>query len=142
MLAHRAKILELTQSEINGYPVHQWKPVQTQALDPSTDEPLFDEDGEPVMIDLVVPCFLDLNFIRKGKDPVWTPEAGRASDRSGVGFFRGDAPLTAASRIQMVKGPEGTFSVEMAVDEAWTPNRKHHLEVGVTEVAKQIAGGP
>lgn len=83
-------------------------------------------------------CFLDLNFIRRGKDPMWTPEAGRPADRSGVLFLLGDAPIKSGDRILMTKGPSGMFSIEGAIDEAWQPFAKHHIEVGVLEVATQM----
>jgi hypothetical protein len=44
-------------------------------------------------------------------------------------------------RIKMTRGPEGMFLIEGAVDEAWQPTRRHHLEVGVIEVPKQITKG-
>jgi hypothetical protein len=85
-----------------------------------------------------VKCFLDLNFIRKGKDPMWTPEAGRISDRSGVLFLAANANLVPGDRIEMVKGPSGTFTLEGALDEAWRPTSLHHYEIGVVEVPNQI----
>ena len=117
MLKHRATVRRLVASDLDGMPVHTWKTVAKD-----------------------VPCFLDLNFIRKGKDPVWTPEAGRTADRSGVLFLGGDTVARSADRITMTKGPSGTFLIEGAVDEAWRPTDRHHIEVGVVEVANQLAG--
>lgn len=137
MLAHRAEVLYLHQSEVNGYPMHTWAPVRldgTKQVFPG--ETAYSESLSP----LIVPCFLDLMFLRTGKDPVWAPEAGRGSDRAGVGFFLPDAPITAASRIRTTRGPTGTYAVEMNVDEAWKPKAMHHLEVYLTEVAKAITG--
>jgi hypothetical protein len=54
LLKHRCSLLDLTEDFVNGIPVMQWGLVATN-----------------------VRCFLDLNFIRRGKDPMWTPEAGR-----------------------------------------------------------------
>jgi len=82
-----------------------------------------------------VPCKLDLQYIRPGVDPQWTPEAGRATDRTGVAFFLAGANVKAGDRLLVVKGPTGVFLCEGAVDEA--QHRKggsHHLEVGVREV--------
>jgi hypothetical protein len=87
-------------------------------------------------------CFLDLGFIRQGKDPQWTPEAGRASDRSGVLFLGPTTAMRPGDRIRMTKGPSGTFQVEGAYDEAWRPSDRHHIELGVVEVAKALTGKP
>lgn len=118
LLAHRCDLVELKESFVNGVPQSNWTTVKTN-----------------------VRCFLDLGFIRKGKDPIWTPEAGRVSDRSGVLFLDGKAPVQSGMRVKMTKGPTGTFLVEGAVDEAWRPTSKHHIEVGVVEVPKQISKG-
>jgi hypothetical protein len=122
MMKHRCQILLMAETAENGVPVIGWSPV-------------LDTLGQPA----IFPCFLDLNFIRKGKDPQWTPEAGRPADRSGVFFALGDIPLKSGDRIQMVAGPAGTFLAEGAFDEAWTPRARHHIEIGVVEVAGQIA---
>lgn len=118
MLKQRCTILELVETIDDGAPNVAW---QVKAEN--------------------VPCLLDLNFIRKGKDPMWTPEGGRPADRSGVIFFLGDAPIQSGDRILMTKGPAGTFSTEGAFDEAWTPKGRHHIEIGVLEVASQRARG-
>jgi hypothetical protein len=51
----------------------------------------------------------------------------------------GDIPIRSGDRIVMTRGPVGTFLVEGAFDEAWTPRQRHHIEIGVVEVAGQIA---
>lgn len=117
MLAHRCTLLALTSTFVDGVARTDWTPVATS-----------------------VRCFLDLNFIRKGKDPMWTPEAGRPSDRSGVLFVSSNV-VKSGMRVRMTKGPTGTFLIEGAVDEAWSPKRMHHLEVGVVEVPSQISKG-
>ena len=116
LLKHRCDVLELQQSFVKGVPQSSWVVVATD-----------------------VRCFLDLNFIRKGKDPMWTPEAGRAADRSGVFFTK--HVVKSGQRIKMKFGPSGTFLIEGAVDEAWRPTSRHHFEVGVTEVPKQLSDG-
>lgn len=118
LLKHRCTLLELQETFVHGVPKMAWAEVATG-----------------------VRCFLDLNFLRRGKDPMWTPEAGRPSDRSGVCFLDGAAPVKSGMRVRMTKGPVGTFLIEGAVDEAWQPTRRHHLEVGVVEVPKQISKG-
>ena len=115
MLRHRCSILRLTETDEDGMPIHAWRTTTTG-----------------------IRCFLDLNFIRQGKDPVWSVEAGRVSDRSGVLFLLGNADIRSGDRITMTRGPHGTFQVEGAVDEAWRPDSRHHLELGVVEVAQQL----
>lgn len=118
LLQHKCNLLTLTTTFADGMPVSAWTPYATG-----------------------VKCFLDLNFIRRGKDPMWTPEAGRSSDRAGVLFLSGKANPKSGMRVQMTKGPSGTFLVEGAVDEAWRPTKLHHYELGVTEVPSQITKG-
>lgn len=118
LLKHRCEVWRMQETFIDGTPSHTWTKVITN-----------------------VRCFIDLNFVRLGKDPTWTPEAGRPSDRSGVGFFMGDAPIKNGDRIVITKGPTGTFALESAIDEAWQPQAKHHLEVSIKEVPGQLRMG-
>jgi len=111
-LKHRCHVLRLVETNQDGSPVHAWEQV--------TETP--------------IRCFLDLTFIRHGKDPHWTPEAGRAADRNGVWFGLNDAPVRPGDRVKMTKGPTGVFEVDGAYDEAWRPTELHHIEVGVKEV--------
>lgn len=85
--------------------------------------------------------FLDLMFLRQGRDPVWTPEAGRAATRVGVAFFKHNAPIQNGDRIVMTKGPAkgSIFTLEMAIDEAWTPSRLSHLEVYVNGLPESLS---
>lgn len=116
LMRHRVNIMRLSETQVDGMPVHSWTQVATDQR-----------------------AYLDLNYIRKGKDPIWTPEAGRAQDRSGVLFMLPDAPIKSGDRIKVTHGPTGTFQIEGAVDEAWKPERKHHVEVGVVEVSGMLA---
>lgn len=138
MLKHRGVVYRLQEINQGGYVSHSWMPVQIPLLDENGD-PVLDGSGQPETQDLTVRCFLDLNFIRKGKDPMWTAEAGRPADRSGVLFLTGTDDVRSADRIKMTKGPSGTFQIEGAIDEAWRPTDKHHTEVGVQEVAQALA---
>lgn len=122
MLKHRCRVLSMSEESEDGVPVIGWDYVRDASAQPAEFR-----------------CFLDLNFIRRGKDPQWTAEAGRPADRSGVFFAMGDIPLRSGNRIEMTRGPEGTFVAEGAFDEAWTPSARHHIEIGVLEVASQIA---
>lgn len=119
MLSQRCNIVRLTESQVDGLVSHTWQPINT----------------DPVR------CFLDLNFIRLGKDPTWTPDTGTAQNRAGVLFLPTKFIAQPGDRIQMLLGPSGTFKIERFVDEAWTPKRKkpHHLELYVTEVDRALA---
>jgi hypothetical protein len=118
MLKQRCTVKRLMDTSINGYSTFGWVDVETN-----------------------VPCFLDLGFLRMGKDPMWTPEAGRPSDRTGVWFGMPKANVMSGDQIVMTKGPSGTFQLEGAVDQVWRPQDFHHLEIGVKEVGRPIAQG-
>lgn len=122
MLKHRVDVMEQTIDLDSGSPSYGWSVVASN-----------------------VKCFIDLNFVRTGKDQVWTPESGRSTDRVGVAFFMGDAPLKIGQWVKVTKGPSGVFSLESGIDEAWTPHRKHHLEVSIREIPQMLhpnQGGP
>lgn len=98
------------------------------------------EQYVPRTIATGVRCRLDLQFIRSGRDPQWTPEAGRVEDRTGVAFFLSDANVKPGDRIQVTRGPAGTFQVEGNVDQVFgRRGRIHHLECGVKEVPGPVA---
>jgi hypothetical protein len=117
MLKHRGQPYRLVETQVNGYSAMSW-----------------------VALAESVPCFLDLNFLRPGKDPAWTPEAGRPSKRSGVLFVKSSAGLVPGDRVKMLRGPSGVFQVNGAVDEAWRPTSHHHSELSVEEVAQSTLG--
>lgn len=116
LLVHRAEVLRLATTNVDGAATYDW-----------------DSLG-------VVPCRVDLSFIRSGKDPVWTPEAGRPADRTGVAFFAAGADVLPGDRIFMVAGGvEGTFELQGTLDFVQDRRgRTHHLECGVIEVAKPL----
>ena len=107
LLKHRVDIYRISVEDANGIPVTSW----TKTL-------------------VSIPAFVDLNFIRRGKDPVWTQEAGRPQDRSGVLFLPEYTDIRSGDRIIVTRGPKGSFQVEGAVDEAWRPENQHHMEIG------------
>lgn len=115
LLKMRCNVLAMTDSQVDGLVSQAWAIVP---------------DGTSVR------CFLDLNFIRAGKDPIWTPDSGTGQNRSGVLFLAPGAPALPGYRIQIASGngPQGTFEITSSLDEAWTPRKLHHLECFVTEV--------
>ena len=92
------------------------------------------------VIESGIRCFLDLNFIRAGKDPTWTPDQASAQNRAGVLFLDAKSSAIPGDRIVMTTGPEGTFLIDSAMDQAWRPSGKHHLETYVSEVNRVFTG--
>lgn len=86
-----------------------------------------------------VKCNLDLSFIRKGKDPMWTPEAGRPSDRTGVMFILPTVEIKSGQRIEMTRGPVGKFEILGAIDLIYRFEKPHHYEIGVIERATSLS---
>ncbi len=115
LLTHRCTVKRLEETFVDGMPQHQW-----------------------VVKGTAIPCRVDLQFIRQGKDPLWTPEAGRASDRTGVLFIMPSSQVKSGDRIFVSRGPAGTFQIEGAVDEAWDKDTRHHIELGIKEVSQQV----
>ena len=119
LLVHRVDVQRATVGEVDGLDTYDWNTVQTG-----------------------VRCRLDLQYIRPGRDPQWTPEAGRATDRTGVAFFLPNTQIRSGDRLIVRKGPKGTFLAEGAVDDAQDRHGfSHHLEVGVREVPGPRAAG-
>lgn len=118
LLRMRCNIVRTTSVQVDGLVKQQWSAVST---------------GEQ--------CFLDLNYIRAGKDPVWVPDNGTAQNRSGVLFLAPSTIAIPGDRVQMVKGPGGTFEIQSSMDEAWNLTKLHHLECFVVEVNRVYAAG-
>lgn len=116
LMKHRCDIYDLNQKAVDGAIEMQFVRVATN-----------------------VKCYLDLSFIRKGKDPMWTPEAGRPADRSGVLFMLPTYDIKSGQRIEMTRGPEGQFEIQGAIDLLYRRDRKHHYEIGVTERATSLS---
>lgn len=120
LMAHRCTIKRLNQTDVDGAPVYTW-----------------------TVIKVGVKCYLDLTYLRRGKDPSWSPEAGRATDRTGVFFCGPKEPLKPGDRVEVrVRTSNeklGTFLIEGAADLVMgNRGRPHHIEVGVTEVAAPL----
>lgn len=120
LLKHRCRILELTDFQLEGVVSNDWTLV---------------DDGDNIH------CFLDLGFIRLGRDPQWVPDSNTAQNRSGVLFLAPGAPAMPGNRIEIIKGPQGTFEIDSSMDEAWTPTKLHHLECFVSEVNRVYVSG-
>lgn len=120
LLRHRCTLLRLDPVMVGGLAGASWTAIATN-----------------------VRCFADLQFIRRGRDPVWTPESGRPSERHGVLFLHPgvNGLVKSGMRVRLSRGPAGTFEIAGAIDEAWTPHRLHHLECGIEEVGSPLAQG-
>lgn len=118
-LKHRCTVRRLQEVVVDGASNYNWTNVK--------------ED---------VRCFVDLAPLT-GVNPYFTPEGGRPSQRAGVLFvspeLNGDCPVISGDVIVTTRGPKGTFKIENILDEVWNPHRLHHYEIGITEVAPQIA---
>lgn len=114
LLGHRVTIYRLTQGDVDGQTSYTWDIVATN-----------------------VPAFVDTSFIRIGKDPTWTEEAGRSPDRSGVAFFKYAANVNPGDRVQVTRGPAGQFEI-ISKDPVWAPTRASHVECGIAEVSSQL----
>jgi hypothetical protein len=93
-----------------------------------------------------LPCRLDLNFVRPGKDIMPAPVAGRAPDRIGVMFAAGYAPLKAGQRVVAIPNAnglmpvEGTFEIRVIPDKALDYSTAHHIEVQILETNQDLDG--
>ena len=112
MLVHTCDLYDLTTTDSDGSPVTSYVKVNIKPI----------------------PCRIDLNFIRQGKDPLWMPSVARPEDRIGVMFFLPTTNLKAGIRAKITKGPKGIFQLKGAIDEAWDYDSLDHFEVGVAEV--------
>lgn len=115
----RCRIMETIAGNQDGMAFRSWAPIA---------------GGDNVR------CFLDLNFIREGRDPVWTPDSKTAQNRKGVLFLPPGSTAMPGNRVQMIKGPTGTFEIMSSLDEAWTVDKLHHLECFVQEIDRALAG--
>ena len=103
-------------------------------------------DSDPAIDALLhaLPCRLDLNFIRNGKDAIPAQVAGRAPDRFGVLFASAFAPLKAADRVVTIPNStgdlpvDGTFEIRAIPDRAIAFSARHHIEVQVVEVGQEL----
>ena len=112
LLDHRADVKRMTPTIVDGVESMTWRTVGRSRR-----------------------CRLDLQFIRPGRDPQWTAEAGRPVDRTGVVFFERGEDIRTGDRIVVTRGPIGTFEIDGDVDHVFgRRGRVHHVEVGCKEV--------
>lgn len=91
-----------------------------------------------------VPCRLDLNFVRPGKDIAPAPVAGKAPDRIGLMFCSQEAPLRAGDRIVTIPGDDGqmpidgTFEIRVIPDIVVGYSAAHHMEIQILETNQAL----
>ena len=91
-----------------------------------------------------LPCRIDLNFTRPGKDAPQPVNAGATPDRIALMFCMPNPHLKAGHRIVTipnVQGKEpiqGTFEIRSIPDVALGWSDAHHIEVQITEVASEV----
>lgn len=115
---------------------------------------LTSEDGQAVMdYDVVeglerVPCRLDLNFIRPGKDIPAAPVAGKAPDRMGLMFCDTYWDIRGGDRVKTVINADGkmpvsgTFEIKVIPDMAIDYDSAHHQEIQVVETNQNLSKWP
>lgn len=117
LYSSRVEVTRLSVFDGGGYPVYRFEVV------PGLES---------------VPCRLDLNFLRMGKDQLPAPEAGRVPDRVGIMFCDTTVGLRPGDRVHAVSGPvDGVFEIRVVPDVAVDYAAGHHVEVQVVEVAQQ-----
>lgn len=103
-----------------------------------------DEDPNAQALLERLPCRLDMNFLRPGKDIAPAPEAGKAPDRLGILFTYPYAPIKAGDRLVAIENDwglipvKGTFEIRVIPDEAQDFAKTHHLEVQVIETNQRL----
>jgi len=91
-----------------------------------------------------VPCRLDLNFLRPGKDIAPAPVAGKAPDRIGLLICDEDVPVKAGDRIVSIPGDDGevavpgTFEIRVIPDRVVGYASAHHLEIQILETNQAL----
>lgn len=117
LYSSRVEVLRLSMFDGGGYPVYRYTVVEGMES---------------------LPCRLDLNFVRPGKDQPMPAEAGRTPDRVGLMFCSTDSGIRSGDRLRAVSGPvEGMFEIRVVPDVAVDYSSGHHMEVQVVEVAQQ-----
>ncbi len=119
------KVRRMVTVPTDGVVVREWQDVTTDGLN-------------------YVPCRIDLNFIRPGKDDPAPLNAGGAQDRYGILFCGAYVPLKAGDRIVTIpnrygKLPiEGSFEIKSIPDKAIDFSDAHHIEVLVFEIPQDL----
>jgi hypothetical protein len=119
------KTRRLVSSQVDGLVTTSWTDISTDGLD-------------------FIPCRVDLNFIRPGKDDPAPINAGGAQDRYGILFCPPYFPLKAGDRVECIANAygqlpvEGTFEIRSIPDKAIDFSRAHHIEVLVFEIPQDL----
>lgn len=107
-------------------------------------------DGVPVMDWSIVPggeyvpCRLDLNFVRPGKDILPPLVAGKAPDRIGLMFCANGWVGMAGDRIVTIDGDtgtqpvQGTFEIRVIPDTVLGYSQAHHMEIQILETTQAL----
>jgi hypothetical protein len=91
-----------------------------------------------------VPCRIDLNFMRPGKDIAPAPVAGRAPDRIGILFCNADIPIRSGDTVEAIPNDfgvvvvPGTFEVRVIPDVAVGFSVAHHQEIQILETGSVL----
>lgn len=95
-----------------------------------------------------LPCRIDMNFLRPGKDIAPAPEAGKAPDRIGVLFCAPWVPIRAGFRFVAIPNDDGTIPVPGTFDLRVNPDGAvgyhsvHHLEMQIIETVQALSAWP
>lgn len=125
----RVERLQLTRTD--GVSKMEW----AQATDP---------DGSTNDLLQYLPCRIDLNYLRPGKDVIPAYEAGRAQDHFGVLFTDAYAPIKAGDRLVAITNVlgeipvAGTFEIKAIPDQVVGFASRHHIEVQIVEVGQEL----
>jgi hypothetical protein len=121
--------------------------VQVERLVVTTEDGLATYDWQPVP-GLVLPCRLDLQFMRRGKDAPPPTEAGVAPSRFGLAFCEPEWDLRASDRLrtqpdELGEEPvKGVFEIRDVPDVVNGMAYTHHYEIPVVEVSQAISFQP
>lgn len=86
-----------------------------------------------------IPCRLEVNFYRPGRDMPLPPQAGRAPDRLAVYWVAPSTRLLPGDHLECVSGPvSGTWQIRTLPDVAQNMRTLHHLEGQAVEVHSSL----
>lgn len=127
----RVRVERLQLIVVDGRPEMQW----AQATDP---DPVADEMLQRL------PCRIDTDFVRPGKDQPPAYEAGKAQDRVALFFTFPYAPIRAGDHFIAIENDHGKIPVPGTWDLRNIPDTpqdfadQHHIEVQVVEINQNL----